>query len=104
MRLRILIAAAFIKRLWHRRTWRRQQRDLVSLTVTEVLRTAQRRGIAPEAAVQEWLARACAHDACRPRRPSLLRLPDDPSGESSSNAESSGDGWMAVLVSPETIP
>ena len=77
MRLRSLIVAALIKRLWHRRTWRRQQRDLLSLTVTEVLGTATRLGISEEAAVNEWLARACAHDACRPNRPPLLPLPDD---------------------------
>ena len=84
MRLRSLIVAAFARRLWHRRAWRRQRRDLASRTVASLWRGAE-----TQEALQGWLSRACAHAACRPRRPALLRLPDGPPGDSSSDE----GGW-----------
>ena len=80
MRLRSLIVAVFARRLWHRRAWRPQRRELASRTVASLWRGAE-----AQEALQEWLIRACAHAACRPRRPALLRLPDDPPDDSSSD-------------------
>ena len=86
MRLRSLIVAAFARRLWHRRTWRRQRRELATRTVASLWRGAE-----TQEALQEWLLRSCVHAASRPRRPALLRLPDDPPDDSSD--ESGLDGF-----------
>ena len=87
MRLSSLIVAAFVRRLLYRRTWRRQRRELAATTVAYL-----RRGVDTQGALQEYLIRSCVHAARRPRRPALLRLPDDPQDDSSSD-ESGLDGF-----------
>ena len=79
MRLRTLVAAAFVQRLRHRVAWRRHSGTLAALTVAEAVAGN---------GVQEWLLAKCVHEARRPRRPELIKLPGDAADSSSDEA-----GW-----------